>query len=159
MVKCCVFFAVWTKFLNIIWTSFGFKGLSWRKPQQIFQASRCAGQHSNLLNRQRCAHSPQTGVWSKTSPKPLNSSYYGSNTVSKSCTDKYSCQLHLAVTPSGFPVYKTDCRDQTVCIIRLFGYHSVTQRCSRCTEHCCCFSEDTGRTWCKVETMWVISNL
>jgi hypothetical protein len=27
MVKCCVFFAVRTEFLNIIWTSFGFKGL------------------------------------------------------------------------------------------------------------------------------------
>jgi hypothetical protein len=25
MVKCCVFFAVRTEFLNIIWTSFGFK--------------------------------------------------------------------------------------------------------------------------------------
>jgi hypothetical protein len=27
MVKCSVFFAVRTEFLNIIWTSFGFKGL------------------------------------------------------------------------------------------------------------------------------------
>jgi hypothetical protein len=27
MVKCCIFFAVRTEFLNIIWTSFGFKGL------------------------------------------------------------------------------------------------------------------------------------
>jgi hypothetical protein len=27
MVKCCVFFAVRTEFLNIIWTSIGFKGL------------------------------------------------------------------------------------------------------------------------------------
>jgi hypothetical protein len=26
MVKCCVFFQVRTKFLNVIWTSFGFKG-------------------------------------------------------------------------------------------------------------------------------------
>jgi hypothetical protein len=27
MVKCCVFFAVRTEFLNIIWTRFGFSGL------------------------------------------------------------------------------------------------------------------------------------
>jgi hypothetical protein len=28
MVKCCVFFAVRTEFLNVIWTVFGFKGLT-----------------------------------------------------------------------------------------------------------------------------------
>jgi hypothetical protein len=35
MVKCGVLFEVWTEFLNIIWMSFGFKGVKVKNPPNI----------------------------------------------------------------------------------------------------------------------------
>jgi hypothetical protein len=43
MMKCCVFFAVQTEFLNTIQTSFGFKGLMYMKIIMRCHDGKCMG--------------------------------------------------------------------------------------------------------------------